>query len=264
MKEGQTPKKILTIISNVILYTFVLISVLGVFLTITAKQGRDGTATVFGMQMRYVLSSSMEESEFTNTDDFDIKDIPAKSMVFVRVVPSDPEEAYEWYSDLDDGDVLTFRYVYTTQETITHRIVHIEEKKDKSGFIIELEGDNKSSEMGTLTQIIDTSLVNSPNYVIGKVVGQSRVLGFFTGILKSPAGLILAVILPCTLILIFEIFRIVNVVGLEKRQQAEKERSEKQQELDDLRRRLAELESQNTKKSTPPEARSTDEDGHVD
>ena len=251
MKEGQTPKKILSIISNVILYLFVLICVVGVLLTLTAKQGKDGTATIFGIQMRYVLSPSMEKSEFTNTDDFEIKDIPAKSMVFVRVMPTDPNEAYEWYSNLKEGDVLTFRYVYTTQETITHRIVDIEEKDDKTGFIIKLEGDNKSSEDGALTQVIDTSISNSPNYVIGKVVGQSKALGFMTGLLRTPAGLIIAVIVPCSIILVFEICRIVGVVGLEKREKAEKEKAEKQSELDELKRRLAELEAQNTKQDAP-------------
>lgn len=254
MKEGQTPKKILAIISNVILYIFVAVSVIGVILTLSAKQGKDGTATIFGIQMRQVVSPSMEKNEYTNTDDFEIKDIPMNSMVFVRVMPSDPEKAYEWYSDLEEGDVLTFRYVYASQVTITHRIVDIEEKDDKSGFIIQLEGDNKASEQGALTQIIDTSVENSPNYVIGKVVGQSKLLGSLTGVLRTPTGLILAVILPCTVILIFEVFRITSVIGLEKRQQAEKEKAEKQSELDELKRRLAELEAQKTSSPTHAES----------
>ena len=47
------------------------------------------------------------------------------------------------------GDVLTFRYVYATQVTITHRITSITEEANGE-FIIELAGDNKNSEDGQL------------------------------------------------------------------------------------------------------------------
>ena len=244
MKEGQTYNKILSIIGNVIMYLFIAISVFGVILTINVKKGDDGAATVFGVQMRYVISPSMEKSEFTNTDDFDIKEIPLNSMVFVSVVPEDESEAYAWYGDLEIGDVLTFRYVYTTQETITHRIVDIEEKEDKSGFIISLEGDNKNSETGTLTQVIDTSLKNSPNYVIGKVVGQSRIIGLAVTVLKSPVALVCIVILPCTAIVIWEILKIARILGADKKQKEEEEKERQKNELEELKRRLAELEAQ--------------------
>ena len=247
MEKKPATKKFLTVISNIALYLFVIVSIVGVIFTLSAKGGKDGTITVAGMQMRYVLSPSMEKSEFTNTDAFEIKDIPTKSMVFIRVMPTEPTEARDWYASLKVGDVLTFKYVYVKQETITHRIISIEEKEDKSGFVIKLQGDNKNSEMGALTQTIDTSLENSPNYIIGKVVGHSVVLGFVSGILRTSLGLILAVILPCLIILIFEVCRIVSVLTMDKRVKAEKEKEEKQKELDDLRRRLAELEAQASK-----------------
>ncbi len=251
MGEGHTLKKVVTVVSNIILYAFVAVSIIGVLLTLTAKQGKDGTATVLGIQLRYVLSPSMEKSEYTNTDDFVIKDIPQSSVVLVRVVPTEPDLEYEWYDSLEVGDVLTFRYVYTTQETITHRIVDIYEKDDKSGFMIYLEGDNKSSESGALTQVIDTSVENGYNYVIGRVVGVSRVLGFLVKILSSPVGLILAVILPCSAILIFEIFRITSVMGLERREKEAEERKKKEDELNELRRRIAELETKTSSDSLP-------------
>ena len=247
MEKRQFLKKTASVIANILLYAFIAICILGVVITFASRKDDDGTATVFGMQMRYVLSPSMEKSEFTNTDAFEIKDIPTKSMVFIRVMPTEPTEARDWYASLKVGDVLTFKYVYVKQETITHRIISIEEKEDKSGFVIKLQGDNKNSEMGALTQTIDTSLENSPNYIIGKVVGHSVVLGFVSGILRTSLGLILAVILPCLIILIFEVCRIVSVLTMDKRVKAEKEKEEKQKELDDLRRRLAELEAQASK-----------------
>ena len=252
MDAGQAKKKPLKIISNVLLYVFIALCVFSVVMTSIAKSKGDGAVTIFGRQMRYVLSPSMEKSEFTNTDDYDIKEIPVKSMIFIKTVPKDPDEAYAWYDALEIGDVLTFRYVYTTQETITHRIIYIEEKKDETGFIIILEGDNKSSEEGALQQTIDTSKVNSPNYVIGKVTGYSRFIGGIASIFQSPVGLICAVILPCVAIVIFEIFKITKVLGQEKKQKADEEKQRQQDELEALRRRLEELERAKSAEENPP------------
>lgn len=247
MKQKLSAKKLLSIIANVILYIFIVISIVGVILTISAKKGEDGTATIFGMQMRYVLSPSMEKSEYTNTDDFDIKDIPAKSIIFVSTVPDDKAEAYEWYDALEVGDVLTFRYVYASQETITHRITSIEDNGSKTGFIIKLEGDNKSSETGALTQVIDTAAQNSPNYVIGKVVGKSIVLGFLVSILTHAIGIIAVVIVPCTAILTFEVAKIVRILTKDKRKKEEEEKAERENELEALKLKLAELEAKANK-----------------
>ena len=143
-------KKIGKIALDVLLYIFLAICIFAVFVTVVSKRDSDGAAEVFGYQMRVVTSDSMSESEFTDVSSFKIKDIPIRSMVFVKVMPDDPAEADEFYRSLKVGDVLTFRYVYTTQVTITHRITSITEK-DTGGFIIELAGDNKNSEDGQLT-----------------------------------------------------------------------------------------------------------------
>ena len=245
MKElfnNPTFKKVWSIVSNVLLYLFIAICLIGVLLTITAKKDEDGTATIFGMQMRLVISPSMEKCDATDVSDFEIKDIPVNSMVFIEVVPTDPTEAEKWYDELEVGDVLTFKYVYTRQETITHRITNKTEKPT-GGYIIELTGDNKNSDSQTLTQIIDTSNSNSPEYIIGKVTGQSYILGLFISVLKSPLGLILIVILPSLVIMIFEIVKVVKIVTAEKRQKEQEEKEQQQNELDELRRRLAELEA---------------------
>ena len=254
MKDNPKLKKILNIVSNVLLYTFIAICIVGVILTITAKKDADGTATIFGMQMRVVISPSMEKCDKTDVSGYDIKDIPVNSLVFIETVPEDKAKADAWYDALEEGDVLTFKYVYTRQETITHRITKIE--KTNSGYIIELEGDNKNSDSGVLTQVIDTS-DDSYNYVIGKVVGQSYPIGLFLSALKTPLGLILIVIIPAMAIMIFEVVKIIKMYSDEKKKKDEDEKAQQQNELDELRRRLAELESdksasENTEKVEEP------------
>ena len=249
-------KKVLGTLVNVLLYTFICISILGIVLTISAKKEPDGASTVFGRQIRYVLSPSMEKCDQTDVSQYEIKDIKVRSMVFIEVVPKDEREAKEWYADLEVGDVLTFKYVYAKQETITHRITDIY-PNENGGYTITLEGDNKNADSNVLTQTIDTSLKNSPNYVIGKVTGQSYLLGLFISVLKSPAGIISIIILPSFVILLMEVLKIVRMMNADKHKKHEEEKAQQLSELDELRRRLAELEAQ--KSASPPEPNSTAE-----
>jgi hypothetical protein len=138
--------------------------------------------------------------------------------------------------------VLTFRYVYTTQVTITHRIVSITEK-ETGGFLIELAGDNKNSEDGQLTQVIDTSIPNSTNYVIGKVIGQSYLFGLLMSFLKQPVGIVLVIIVPCFIIILLEVLKIARVFGADRKKREQEENEKKNSELEELRRKLAELEA---------------------
>lgn len=242
-------KKIGKIALDVLLYIFLAICIFSVFVTVLSKRDSDGAAEVFGYQMRVVSSDSMSESKFTDVSAYKIKDIPIRSMVFVKVMPDDSAEADEFYRSLEVGDVLTFRYVYTTQVTITHRIKSITEK-ETGGFIIELAGDNKSSEDGQLTQVIDTSIPNNTNYVIGKVTGQAYLLGLLMSFLMQPVGIILLIIVPCFIIILLEVLKITKVLGADKKKREQKENAQKDSELAELRRKLAELEREKSEQTT--------------
>lgn len=241
-------KKIGNIALNVLLYIFLAICILSVFVTVLSKRDSDGAAKVFGYQMRVVISDSMSECEHTDVSAYRIKDIPIRSMVFVKVMPNDPAEADEFYRSLEVGDVLTFRYVYTTQVTITHRITSITEK-DTGGFIIELAGDNKNSEDAQLTQVIDTSIPNNTNYVIGKVTGQAYLLGVIMSFLMTPVGIVLVIIVPCFIIILLEVLKIVKVLGADKKKREQEEKAKNESELEELRRRLSELQREKSEQS---------------
>jgi hypothetical protein len=120
--EKAKMKKIGTIVLDVVLYTFLAVALLAVILSVFSKKDADGAAEVFGYQMRVVTSDSMGASEHTDVSTYSIKSIPVRSLVFVKLMPEDPAEADQWYGSLREGDVLTFRYVYTTQES--HLAIH--------------------------------------------------------------------------------------------------------------------------------------------
>lgn len=231
-------KKIGNIIVSVLMYVFLCICILAVFFTVTARNGADGTAEVFGYQMRIVTSDSMDKCEYTDVSGFEIKSIPIRSMVFVKVMPDGEAEADAFYRSLKVGDVLTFRYVYNTQVTITHRITSIVEN-DEGGFTIKLAGDNKTSESDQLEQEINTARPNNPNYVIGKVTGQSYLFGVIMTVLTSTLGIVLIIITPCAIIILLEVVKIVRMLTLEKKK---KENAQMQSEIEELRLKLAELE----------------------
>lgn len=234
-------KKILNVVFNVILYTLIAVCLFCVMVTVFSKKDSDGAVELFGHQARVVTTDSMDKCELTDVSDFKIKSIPANSMVFIDTVPEDEAAANEWYSKLEVGDVLTFRYVYTTQITITHRITAIS-PNDNGGYIISLEGDNKSSASNQLAQVIDTSAEDSMNYVVGKVTGQSKVLGVVVSFLKNPFGLIFLIIVPCVIIIAYEVVKIFSVLNADKKKKAQEEAEKKDSELEELRRKLAELE----------------------
>ena len=258
MSKKSVVKKTFKIISNVVLYLFIALCVFGVILSVSAKKKGEDASTIFGYQMRFVLTESMEKCDQTDVSDYKIKQIRQKSLIFVKTMPTDPAKQDEFYRNLKVGDVLTFKYVYASQVTITHRIVEIYEKPT-GGFVIHLEGDNKNSDGNTLKQMIDTSIPESPNYVIGKVTGVSYLLGLFVYALKSPIGLVFIIILPCVIIMIIELIKIISIFGAEKRkkQQVEIEKQQstldkQQDEIEMLKKQLEAL--QNTNNSTNEEA----------
>lgn len=258
MKKSRM-KKIWNIIANVLVYLFLAICIFTVIVTMLSKRSADGTAEIFGYQMRVVTSNSMEKCDDFDPSPYKIKDIPLKSMVFVKVMPDDPKEAEEWYRNIEVGDVLTFRYVYTKQVTITHRVsAPVVENKD-GGFTIQLSGDNRNSETGQLDQVIDTSIPNNMNYVIGEVVGQSYLLGVVMTFLMSPAGIIGVIIVPCFIIIMIEIFKIAKLFSEDKKKKVKAETEKKDNELEELRRKLAELEMARAAVNVAPETPAADE-----
>lgn len=248
--EKEKIKKIGRIAGYAVICVFLAVCLMSVLATVFAERAPDGGAEIFGYQFRIVTSDSMEKCELTDVSKYDIKSIPLRSMVIVETVPDDEKKADEWYGELKVGDVLTFRYVYTSQVTITHRIVSVEEKKT-GGYVIELAGDNKSGATDQLTQTIDTSIPNSMNYVIGKVVGQSRVIGTVMSVLKTPAGIIFAVIVPCLAIILYELLKILKMYGGGGKKKDSEEEKKKDEELEELRRRVAELESAGAETAEP-------------
>ena len=125
-------KKIINITNNVIFYLVLIVCLTIVLLTIISDKNKDGSYDFLNYQMRLVTSDSMQKSEKTDVSNFKIKSIPKNSLVLVKMVNNNSE----WYDELAIGDVLTFKYFYTEQVTITHRIIDIEEDDMLKGKVV--------------------------------------------------------------------------------------------------------------------------------
>ncbi len=186
------------------------------FAAFKGRKNPDDGLAVFGKELRLVLSDSMAGCAETDVSGYAIKSLPVNTLISIERVPEEEAQAKAWYDNLKKGDVLTFRYVYDRQETITHRITAITPKGE--GYIIDLQGDNKNSDSETLTQTIDTTDEKSLNYVIGKVVWQNYPLGVVMSWIRTPVGIVSLIILPGLLLFSCEIY-VISKQSFERKMQ---------------------------------------------
>ena len=251
-KLGIT-KKAFSIISEIIVYIFVAICLFSVIVSIFSKKDPDGTARILDRQLRFVETESMEFSEYNDVSGYDIGSIRKDSLIVISTVPEEESEADAWYDALEVGDVLTFKYMMgASQVTITHRLID-KDPVSSGGYLLTLKGDNESSEGGAMLQTIYSKDTASLNYVIGKVSLVSYPLGLLITALKSPIGLVFIIIIPCALIIILELIRIMRLFGKEKQKKIDEENEQKDNEIELLKQKLAALEAKAINTPTEPE-----------
>ena len=250
LPETNTTKqkvlKALQIAGDVLFCLIIAFALFVLIISVSSKRDADGTATVFGYQLRFVRSGSMEKCDQTDVSGYKIKSIPVKSCVFIKKAPApdDQQALNEWCSALSVGDVLTFQYskygaTNIQDKVITHLIVKIEPKEGV--YIITLEGDNKNDTGSVEQQVIDTTKADGLDYIIGKVEGQSYFLGLCVYALKSPVGLVFIIIVPCMIVIAYEVIKIITVLNKDKKDRQQQEKTAKEDEIALLRKQLEEL-----------------------
>lgn len=250
LPETNTTKqkvlRALQIAGDVLFCLIIAFALFVLIISVSAKRDADGTANVFGYQLRFVRSGSMKKCDQTDVSGYKIKSIPVKSCVFIKKAPApdDQQALNEWCSALSVGDVLTFQYskygaANIQDKVITHRIVKIEPKE--GGYIITLEGDNKNDTGSVGQQVIDTTKADGLDYIIGKVEGQSYFLGLCVYALKSPVGLVFIIIVPCMIVIAYEVIKIITVLNKDKKDRQQQEKTAKEDEIALLRKQLEEL-----------------------
>ncbi len=67
-------------------------------------------------------------------------------------------------------------------------------------------------------------------------------MGLLITSVKSPVGIICLIIVPCAIIMVFEIIKIIGMFAEKKNRQRAEEEKKKEDELEQLRQRIHELE----------------------
>ena len=179
-RSGSGAPDILNAILTMLVILFLCFSIAMLYYVIVSPKSEDGATRMLGHELLLVTSNSMEDTGDVDTSDFEIKGFKKNTLISIERVPEDAVEAAAWYDAVEVGDVLTVRYVYDRQVTITHRVI-AKEDNGKGGYIISLSGDNKGSDAARLSQTIDTSDTEGYNYVMGKVIWTSYPFGLVIG-----------------------------------------------------------------------------------
>lgn len=253
---------------NIISWVFIgCLAVFDVFLMVMRVKMPSSSSglSLFGHQTRIVLTNSMEgDDEFYKSHpEYEIQKIPMHSAVRIEETPKDLEKQRTFFHALKEGDVITFYWsvsaqasVYTSDGdviTITHRIQSVTGSGDNLSYVC--QGDNRVNASGDIVTI-STQTVPAM-MVVGKVTSVSVPYGWFlVNIVQNRYVMAALIIVPCLAVVVYESYTIVRLVKQDKKEQAmaaaskEAETKAKDEELEELRKRIASLEQENSDPKT--------------
>lgn len=241
-KTEKKPKKWLKILSDVL---FMVLLVIIAFFAVIAITSRVTGGKIGNHQYLVVVSSSMDGEE---QKEYDIKTIPIKSLIKVECVPDKEDEQASFYSSLKVGDVLTFNYLDLGNATITHRIIEVNVLKDNVYQYI-VKGDAVENDTQTLYSDGRTG------EIIGKVVSTNGFIGHIYYFINQPIGMVAVIIIPASLLCIYEIGKVIYLLmddrKKKKAQAIENEARKKDEEIEMLKKKLAEKEEAEKNQNNP-------------
>ena len=166
-------RKIATLLGTAVLCVIAGGAVLMLIFSLFASSGRP----LLGVRPMVVLSGSMEPA------------MPVGSVIFTRPVDT---------NDLKVGDIITFsasgQAAVVSNPLVTHRVSGITD--DGAGRRFITKGDANQG---------DDQMAIAAAQVVGRVVVTIPYLGRITRFVRTPAGLILLILLPAAILLFGEI-----------------------------------------------------------
>jgi signal peptidase len=191
-------KKIAGIVGNVILWVFVVFSVLMTVLVFTAQGSEDGVPSLFGKSLLTIETESMEPT-------YKVGDL-----VFVTKLDDEAK------ADLKPGDIITYRAPIDINgdgvigDINTHRIETIDHK---TGVIV-TKGDNND----IADNEGDTAYTIHKNDVIGKCTEDGKLsgVGNVLAFLRSSLGFFLCIVLPLILFFLYELYNFITILVAER------------------------------------------------
>lgn len=155
----------------------IIMFLITLWFTLSAKI-LGGTPNLFGFQIMNVLSGSMEPS------------ISTGSIIAIR-----PGENF---TDLKEGDVITFRSIDDQSMIITHRIKEVQKVGSSVQYIT--KGDANDGE--------DPTPIPASN-ILGQYTGFTiPLLGYFLTFVRSKIGIVIFMVVPGVLMILWQLISI--------------------------------------------------------
>ena len=220
---NETVKKILGIVTKVLTYIIVAITVFMMIFTIFSTLTFDrNDRNLFGMRFYIVVSDSMSPSELNKDDKVHFS---AGDIVLIKSVDN--------VTALQPGDVIAFvsHNEESFGETVTHMIR--ERRTTSDGKLIGYVT------YGTNTGVNDKTLVE-PEYVLGQYTGKLPRVGYFFQFLKTTPGYVVCILVPFLLLILYQGVNTVRLFKRYKREQLE-EMQEERAKIDEERKQSLEM-----------------------
>lgn len=200
-KEKWTPKRILNLVLDIVLFP-ILIFATCFSLSLIITKITKGVPMVFGYAMITVVSGSMRDAGFEVGDKAFIKQTEANELAvgdyiafFDYVDPAHPRPATIANGEKPTSNPRKNRIVF-------HEIIKIE---------TDANGDLWFRTKGTNNASADYNVIYQ-DYVIGKHVDDGKGIVKFFKFVNSTTGIVLLVVVPCTIILFRDCFELMTMV----------------------------------------------------
>ena len=198
-------KKIISVISNILIWVVILAASIVIVLTVSTK---DGVPTIFGASMLVVESPSMEGTRKNSFKENDLIVIKRLDMDGVNKLKVDDVISF-W-----DFKIETGRRILNT-----HRIFEIKNESGQTFYVT--KGDANTAP--------DNELRRSAE-IIGKYSFKIPRAGYVMNFLKSTVGFFICLFFPILLFFIWRIYKLIVSIILYKKEQI-KEKSAEETEV---------------------------------
>ena len=237
-KEKWTPKRILNLVLDIVLFP-ILIFATCFSLSLIITKITKGVPMVFGYAMITVVSGSMRDAGFEVGDKAFIKQTEANELAvgdyiafFDYVDPAHPRPATIANGEKPTSNPRKNRIVF-------HEIIKIE---------TDANGDLWFRTKGTNNASADYNVIYQ-DYVIGKHVDDGKGIVKFFKFVNSTTGIVLLVIIPCVIILFRDCYELMTMVF---EYSDEKKKIKREKEIETLKAARDEDDLENPEEKVKP------------
>ena len=206
-------KKILSIVGNVLIWAFVILSLMITAMVFASQKSRDGVPALFGKSLITIETKSMEDT------------YKAGDLVFMTKISTAEKQ------NLEPGTIITFRAPIDinqdgeTGDLNTHRIVE------------KIEGTNSYITKGDNNVLNDFEQDNGYTVHSSDIIGVCTEKGRLGGVgniikfLSSSLGFFLCIVLPLILFFLYEMYNFITVLMAERKKTASANAAETEEEI---------------------------------